>query len=73
MFVRELAETQACDDVYPLADVRHAVTSQLQTSERLERIMSFDETKKDERIAFQALIHHRLWLEAITQKAFNSK
>ncbi len=72
LFVRELMETKGCDTVFPLADLRSTLVTRIGADGdqgRLGRIIAFNETPKDERVAVQALIHHRLLLEFTLQKA----
>ncbi len=72
LFVRELMETKACDTVFPLTDLRTTLVTRMDADGdqgRLGRIIAFNETPKDERVAVQALIHHRLLLESTLQKA----
>ena len=72
LFVRELMETKACDTVFPLTDLRTTLVTRIDADGdqgRLGRIIAFNETPKDERVAVQALIHHRLLLESTLQKA----
>jgi hypothetical protein len=72
LVVRELMETKGCDTVFPLADLRTTLVTRMDADGdqgRLGRIIAFNETPKDERVAVQALIHHRLLLESTLQKA----
>ncbi len=72
LFMRELMETKGCDTVFPLADLRTTLVTRVGADgdqDRIARIMAFDETPKDESVAVQALLHHRLRLESTLQKA----
>jgi hypothetical protein len=76
LFVRELMETKACDTVFSLADLRSTLVTRVGADGdegRLPRIIAFEETPKDKRVAVQALIHHRLLLESTLQKAIARK
>lgn len=60
LFIRELMHTVQCDHIHDLSKVRTAYYEALD-HERMQRIISYDESAKDERIAKQAVCHYYDW------------
>lgn len=56
-FLRELFNTQECDDFYNLSSEREKYKDYL-GNESLSRILNFEETEKDKKISAQAILHN---------------
>lgn len=70
MFIRELSCTSRCDDYIDFTAVRKAYQDHV-GEDSMQRIVSFDETEKDERRAEQAVVHHYNWTQDNLLKALD--
>ena len=66
-FIREFFETARCDDITDFSKLRADYSTFISdgvNNERLSRILSYQETKKDEKRAAQACLHYHKWHQA---------
>jgi len=71
-FIREFFETAKCDHVFDMSSHRFEYAKKL-GEERLKRVLAFEPTVRDERVAQQAVIHYRSWHQARLLKALEWK
>lgn len=70
VYVRELQHTARCDTFCDFKRMRASFAEVLGPAS-MERITSFDETEKDERMAEQAVTHYHDWVDRNLQSALS--
>lgn len=70
VYLRELQHTARCNTFYDFTRMRASFAEVLGPA-GMERISSFDETEKDERMAKQAVTHYHDWVDFNLQSALS--